>query len=482
MKKVNHMDHARVDFSRVKSIYFVGIGGVGMSATAGIAKQAGFEVRGSDATTVYAPAKDVLEQYGIPFTIGYDAANIAAIPADIYVLSAGEDLNNPEVKYIVEHDLPFISFPELLYELSKDNLRVVVAGTHGKSTTAGLLGTLLKHIDNSSFMVGAVLQDLDTNFSSGDGHYFVFEGDEYKSTFDDPTPKFQYYRPDILILNNVEFDHPDAFNNIEEILQEFRELINGMPADGLLIYNADDSYATQLAYQTNIANFAYSLEHVADFTATDIFFGPDKTTFTVRDTKNEEYDKQEQYQITLPGKINVYNALACVATLRALGFSPELFRTQLAEYTGVKRRFESVGEINGVTIIDDYAHHPTAVRETLEAARARYSSKRIWAVFEPHTFSRTKATLPELVKSFEAADKVLIAEIYPARENAQNATITGTDVVKAVSAEHANVRLVKDKLDALQILKTELGADDLVIIMAVGSFNRLAYDLKAALE
>jgi UDP-N-acetylmuramate--L-alanine ligase len=475
------MDNVIINFSEVKTIYFVGIGGIGMSATAGIAKQAGYEVIGSDATTIYSPAKDVLDDYGITYLIGYSASHVVENPADVYVLSAGEDLNNPEVAYILDNKLPYISFSELLYELSKDKLRVVVAGTHGKSTTAGLLGTLVSHLDESSFMVGAVLQGSGTNFHTGDGHYFVFEGDEYKSTFDDPTPKFQYYRPDILILNNIEFDHPDAFNSIEEILEEFKQLINAMPDDGLLIYNGDDAYATQLAYQANIASFSYSLEHAADFHATDIFYGPQGTTFTVRDMKHEDNDKPEQYRIELPGKMNVYNALACIATLRSLGFAQELFNEVLSEYRGVKRRFEFVSEENGVCIIDDYAHHPTAVRETLEAARSRYSSKRIWAVFEPHTFSRTKATLPQLVDSFGAADKVLIADIYPARENAATATITGNEVVKAVSAKHSDVRLVHDKLEALAILKAEVGIGDVVIVMAVGSFNKLAYDLKNAL-
>ncbi len=470
-----------MNLSEIHNIYFVGIGGIAMSAVAGIARDEGFTVRGSDAKTVYAPAKDVLDKYDIEYTVGYDAQHIIDAHADLYVLSAGEDLNNPEVKYIVDNELPYVSFCELLYELSKDKLRIVVAGTHGKSTTAGLLGSVLESLDDSSFMVGAVLQDAETNFHKGDGHYFVFEGDEYKALFDDPTPKFQYYRPDIVILNNIEFDHPDLFSSVEEILEEFKLMINAMPADGLLIYNADDAYATQLAYQTNVASFGYSLNEISHYTASNIFFGPEETTFEVRDMTNENHEKLEHYATSLPGKINIYNALACIATLRALGFARELISEPLAEYRGVKRRFELVGQKNGVIVIDDYAHHPTAVRETLNAARARYSDKRIWAVFEPHTFSRTEATLPELVKSFEAADKVLVAEVYPAREHATDTTIKGTTVVKAIQKNHTDARLVTDKAAALEILKSEVIEGDVVIIMAVGSFNKLAYELIEAL-
>ena len=170
-------------------IYFVGIGGIAMSAAAGIAKQLGYEVSGSDSTEVYSPSKDVLDREKIPFEVGYRAERVEQSKADLYVLSAGEGLQNPEVKYIVDHGLRHCSFAELLTELTKDSLRIVVAGTHGKSTTTGLVGHLLKNLDDSSFVTGGVLQNYGSNFHWGDGHYIVFEGDEYKSEFDDPTPK-----------------------------------------------------------------------------------------------------------------------------------------------------------------------------------------------------------------------------------------------------------------------------------------------------
>ena len=470
------------DLEQVQSIYFIGIGGIGMSAAAGLASKQGFKVAGSDAKTVYSPAKDVLDEFEIDYHIGYDEEHIKDNPADLYIFSAGETLENPEVKYVIDQGLTYASFPELLYELSKDKLRIVVAGTHGKSTTAGLLGTLLKELDDSSFMVGAVLQGSETNFHSGSGNYFVFEGDEYKSSFEDPTPKFQYYRPDILIINNVEFDHPDVFSNIEEILDEFRQLIHAMPADGILIYNADDINAEKLAYDSNIAKFSYSMEELSDFTVSDIFYNIDGTSFVVKDEKNNLNNPAESYHTKLPGKINIYNALACIATLRALGFTPEQFKHILAEYGGVKRRFELIGEIAGVTIIDDYAHHPTAVRLTLDAARSRFSSKRIWAVFEPHTFSRTEATLDELSTSFTSADNVLLAEVYPAREHKTPESISGAKVIEAIKKHHKHARLVSSKEEALEILVNEVLPGDVVIIMAVGSFNKLAYDLKDKLS
>lgn len=493
-------------------LYFVGIGGIAMSACAGIAKSYGYEVSGSDSKEIYAPAKTVLEDQKITYAAGYDAENVKQAKADAFIISAGEGLSNPEVQYIRKNNLPNFSFPELLYQLSKDDLRIVVTGTHGKSTTAGLVGHIAKNLDNSSFMVGAVLQNYQRNFHRGNGHYFIFEGDEYKSLFDDPTPKFHYYKPDILVLTNLEFDHPDIFENLEALEKEFSLLVEAMPEDGLIVYNADDAILPKLVHKSNVASVSFGIENEADFSAgggsafggkdPNIKYEKDFTTIEVINKFSESVSSKllgqtEQYKIQLPGKMNVYNALAAVATFRTLGFLQEQIALDLLSYQGVKRRFEVVGVKNGITLIDDYAHHPTAIRETLEAARLRYfsvqspisnlQSPKLWAVFEPHTFSRTKATLDDLAKSFNSADEVLISEIYPAREKAKDHNITSKDVVERIKFENSklkiknSVRNVANKSEALKILKDELKAGDIVIVMAVGDFNRLAYELKEAL-
>jgi UDP-N-acetylmuramate--L-alanine ligase len=470
----------------IKKIYFVGIAGIAMSAAASLAKEAGFEVAGSDATEVYPPSKQVLQKSDIITFKGYNQENIKALEADLYVISAGEDLNNPEVKYIIDNDLTRCGFAELLYELNKEKLRVVVAGTHGKSTTTGLLGHLFKNLDNSGFMAGGVLQNYETNFYSGNGHYFVFEGDEYKNMFDDPTPKFQYYQADILVLTNLEFDHPDMFENFEALEQEFRLLIEKLPEDGLIIYNADDATLTKLVHESSVSSASFGIDNEADFKAEQIQYGADFITIEImnkfsKSVSSKLLGQTEQYKIQLPGKINAYNALAGIALLRTLGFDQQQIALDLLSYKGIKRRFEIVGVKNGVTLVDDYAHHPTAVRETLEAARLKYPQAKIWAVFEPHTFSRTKATLADLAKSFDSANEVLISEIYPAREKVSEATIKSQEAVNAVKANQPSTRLVADKAEALKILKADLKPGDVVIVMAVGSFNRLAYELKEIL-
>jgi UDP-N-acetylmuramate--L-alanine ligase len=474
------------------TLYFVGIGGIAMSATANIAAVLGNKVSGSDSAAVYSPAKDVLDEHQIKYFTGYDARHILESSADLYILSAGENEQNPEVKEIIGKNLPRCGLAELLYEFSKNNLRMVIAGTHGKTTTTGLLGHLVKSLDDGSFMAGGVLQNYQSNFYKGNGHYFVLEGDEYREQFDDPTPKFQYYHPDILVLTNLEYDHPDQFASLDELEKEFSLLIEKMPEDGLIVYNADNAILARLVHQSNVASVGFGIDNETDFQAVDIDYAPDYTKIHIANKFSKDQiaallGQTEDYQIQLPGKINVYNALAAIATLRVLGFTRENLVLDLLSYQGIKRRFEVVGVKNGITIVDDYAHHPTAVRETLDAARLKYPKSKLWAVFEPHTFSRTKATIDDLARSFDAADEVLISDIYPARESAKDASITSEEVVQAVKGQLSNVkgttnvRLVHNKQQALSILKSELKPGDVVVIMAVGSFNRLAYELKKVL-
>lgn len=475
-----------LDLTDKHNLYFIGIGGVGMSAAAGLCKAAGFTVSGSDSRELYSPAREVLSEANIPYRTGYDAAALSAERHDLYVISAGEDHSNPEVASVYGRNLPHCSFAELLGTVFEDRLRIVVAGTHGKSTTTGWLGHVLSNVDGSSFMAGGVLRQYGRNFSWGPGHYAVFEGDEYKSEFDDPTPKFHYYRPDILVLTNLEYDHPDLFSSFEELEAEFDQLVAGLPEDGLLVYSADDAALAKLAHRSHAATVSFGIEPGADFQISDISHTENYTSFEVKNRFSKDLAGQllgltESYRIQLPGKMNVRNAGAVVATLRALGFSYEQVSLDLLSYQGIKRRFEVVGTQKGRVLVDDYAHHPTAISETLRAARQRYGSRKIWAVFEPHTFSRTKATLGALAVSFGDADRVLISTIYPAREKQKDASITSEEVVEAISQHHPDVRLVHSKEEALGLLRAESQEGDVIITMAVGSFNRLAYELLAKL-
>lgn len=463
-----------INLENVKKIYFIGIGGIGMSAAAGIAQERGFEVSGSDSHEIYEPAVSVLRSHHIPYHVEYDAEHVKEAGADLYVASSGEDLNNPEIKFLRDQDIPIISFSELLYEIAKQELRIVVAGTHGKSTTAGLLGTTLALIDDSSFMTGGVLSGTESNFHQGNGHYFVFEGDEYRALYDDPTPKFQQYHADILVLTNLEYDHPDMFASFDDLKGEFKTLIESMPQDGLIVYNADNISLVSLMHESNVGQISFALQEPAEFVAQKIQYDGEGASFEVVWTKQGAEPIMENYRTNLLGEMNVYNALSVIATLRPLGFSKEQVQTGLDNYHGIKRRLELIGKKNDIAVYDDYAHHPTEIKATLAAARTRYPNQRIWAIFEPHTFSRTQTVLPDLAESFSDADQVLISEIYSARERASQATISGEKVVAEINNHHNSVQFVKDKDAALNIIQSQVKPGDVIIVMSVGSFNTLA--------
>ncbi len=429
-----------IDIKKIKKIYFVGIGGIGMSAAAGIAAAQGFEVSGSDSKDIYDPSKSVLDKAGIKYFIGYDQGNFTG--ADLVVATAAEDFGNPEIAKASALAVPVIGYPELLAELAAQKKQIVVVGTHGKGTTSGLIGYALKNLEDSGFFIGAVLTDLNTNFYWGRGPNFVIEGDEYKSEANNLTAKFMYYDPDILLINNIEFDHPDIYAGISEFKKPFADLVRKLKPNATVVYNQDDSNAVEIA---------------------NLFAGK-KIGFTARPDP----------EFKLPGLAYAYDYSGALCVLQQLGYEYDQLKKIVSQYSGVKRRYEIVYD-RDITIIDDYAHHPTAVKQTLEATREKYPKRRIVCFFEPHTYSRTKATLKQLAASFGSADLVYIAEVYPAREIKGNNSITGMDVVSEIAENGQHAVYVADKQDALAKYIAQAG--DVVIVMAVGSFNTLVYDL-----
>jgi UDP-N-acetylmuramate--L-alanine ligase len=468
----------------MKRIYFVGIGGVGMSAVAGLAAAREWNVRGSDVSEVYEPALGVLARYQIAWTAGYAEENIqgcfdGANP-DIVVASAAITESNPEIAYAKAHNIPVIPFPEALNEISEGLRQIVITGTHGKSTTSGLVGHALKALHDSSFMVGAVLTDYSSNFYAGSGTDIVIEGDEYFASDTDRRPKFMLYNPDVLLVNNIEFDHPDAFASIDEVLAAFAARIQAMPEGSVIVYNADDAFVQQVITGASVRTIGFGFQ-TGDIQAQKpqlLESGMFEIAVTLPD------GKQLSIQSLFPGMSYAYDFLAGFAAVLAAypHTDPELLQEVFAHYHGVKRRFEVIShDPRGPVIIDDYAHHPTAVRQTLEAARMKYPDRRIVCFFEPHTYSRTKETLPQLANAFDAADVAYIAEIYPAREQRLPSSITGREVVAKVQKHSPHVQYIANKQDALDAYLKITEPNDVVLVMAVGAFNRLAYELKDAL-
>lgn len=471
-----------LDLSKIQKIYFLGIGGIAMSSSAGIAKSKNFEVLGSD-EKIYEPSLSVLKESNINFFEKFDVQNIKNSQADLFIISAGIDRENPEYKYIIENELSHCSFAEFMGALAQDNIRIVVTGTHGKTTTSGLIGTLLSDIDDSSYLIGGVLQGTNRNYKLGDGHYFVFEGDEYKNLPDDPTPKFHFYKADILVLTNLEYDHPDLFSSFDELKEEYELLLANLPPDGIVVYNGDDVELEKLIFQANRHAFSFGQSSGVNVRIISAETSVSGTTLNVV-VKFSDKELKERYETKLFGAMNVLNALACITLLRSLGFTSELVAKYLTTFPGIKRRFELLGKKSGIDIIDDYAHHPTAVKETLKAARVRYPGHRIWAIFEPHTFSRTEALKTEMLGAFEDSDFALIAPIYAAREiNTKSNSKQNHELVNEINSRNDslginnNIRAIDSKQEALEIIKNEARENDVIIVMAVGDFNLLGSEI-----
>lgn len=473
----------KVNFSNFKQIYFVGIGGVGMSAAAIIAKAKGLVVGGSDSGRIYPPTSTILQKARIKHFIGYRQGNLRQFiknkKAVLVVVGGGEsDSNNPEVRMATRLKLPIISFPQLIGELTKDRLNIVVAGAHGKTTTAAMLGWTLQSLGfKPSVWVGGEMKNFSSNTKISSGNYFVMEGDEYKAAYWDNTPKFLYYHPQILILHNLEVDHFDVYKNLAELVVQVKKLVRLVPRHGLILANGDDQNIRTICQFATAPVIYYGLKKNNHFHPRRLGLKNGQSTFTLF-AKNRAL---ADLVMPLAGLHNIFNCLPSIILAKEFGSSYQQIGLALKKFKGITRRLEVKGKKRGVIVIDDYAHNPTKVKAALAAVRLQYPLKRIWAVFEPHTYTRTKNTLAALSQSFGNADHVVLSEIYPAREQHLKQLINGRRVLDEVAKYHPYVDLVKNKAEALGYLLKNLRAGDVVVVMSVGSFNKLATELLSKL-
>lgn len=446
-----------------------------MSAVAAVAKRRGFIVTGSDAETIYPPSSNVLEQNGIKYFSGYDKNNIGN--PDLVVISAGETPEkNPEVAEVLNRNIAHASFAELLFGLFAEYRRIVVAGTHGKTTTSSLIAYGLKAASKPvNFVIGGYVQDFRTNFKLNNSNIVLFEGDEYYSSFSDRKPKFLHYHPEILVLTNIDMDHFDYYKDLEDLMDKFRKLVKTVPPNGVIIACHDDKNLKTLLKNSDRKVIWYGLKGTGlDWKAQKVEQKDNSVFFQA-----VNYHRKEKFNVesSLPGKHNVLNMLASIAVMDCFECDLDNSLKRFTEFKGPSRRFELKGTAGGVTVIDDYAHHPTAVKATLQAARAKFPSQKIWAVFEPHTFSRTKATISELAGAFTEADEVIVPDIYPAREKASEFKITTRDLVDEIRKNHQNVSYIPSRVKVLEHLISNCKKGDIVVIMAVGDFNQIALEL-----
>ncbi|GAB4434365.1 MAG: UDP-N-acetylmuramate--L-alanine ligase [Anaerolineae bacterium] len=443
---------------RVRHIHFVGIGGAGLSAIARVVLERGHVVSGSDLNP--GPVTEALARDGATIYRGHKA--VYARGADAVVRSSAVRDDNPEVAEARSRGVPVFRRADFLPLLLADRVNVAVAGTHGKTTTTGMIAHILEAAGLApGFIVGGEVHNLGTNARAGQGAMFVIEADEYDNMF-------LGTRPQVAVITNIEHDHPDMFADRGAVVAAFAGFVLRLPENGLLVACGDDLGARALGNVWRAAGrrtLFYGLEHHnLDWRATGL--GPNNAGGT--DFVVERWGRAlGSVRLTAPGRHNVLNALAALAAADYFGVLFEEAEAALHAFVGVGRRFEVRGQRAGVTVIDDYAHHPTAIRATLAAARARYPDRTLWAVWQPHTYTRTRTLLDDFAQAFGDADRVLVTDIYAAREQ-DTLGLTGADVAGRVAAHHPWVRHVAALSAVVDKLAADTTAGDVVVVMSAG--------------
>jgi UDP-N-acetylmuramate: L-alanyl-gamma-D-glutamyl-meso-diaminopimelate ligase len=462
-------------------VHLIGVCGTGMATLAAMLKQKGFDVRGSD-QDMYPPMSDFLASERVVTFVGYDAAHITS-DLDLVVVGNAISRGNVELEEVLNRKIRYCSLPEAIREYFLWASRsIVIAGTHGKTTTTSLTGWLLTHGGaDPTILVGGVARNLGPEGSSyriGQGRDFVIEGDEYDSAFFDKTAKFLKYLPDIAVVGNVEFDHADIYADVDAVTLAFRRLVNLVPARGLLVLGADSPIALALkdAARSRVVTFGSGAS--ADWQAHDIESSGTVTKFHVR----RHGSPFGTFEVPLIGAHNVRNAVAAIAVAVDVGISRERIVEGLRTFAGVRRRLEVVGTSAGVTVYDDFAHHPTAVAETLGGLRAAQPSARIWAVFEPRSASSCRRVFQDdFANAFAAADEIVLAPVF--RSTLPEAErLSVPKLVRDLKERGKAAREASSIDDIVETIAREHRSGDLVVVMSNGGFGGIHRKLLQALS
>lgn len=453
----------------MERVHFIGIGGSGLSALARLLLEMGYAVSGSD--RVETPILHELAALGASIFIGHRAENV--VGADRVVRSAAIPEDNPEVRAAREANLPVLKRADLLAELMTGRMGIAVAGTHGKTTTTAMISWVLYALQlDPTFVVGSTLTNLGVNARAGLGDFFVIEADEYDRMF-------LGLKPQVEVVTNVEHDHPDCYPTPEDYLQAFREFVHLLPPDGRLVACAEDAGGRALLEEAErLGHYvaAYGLRPMTEDERLEmdafvtIYHPNPKGGYTFTATV---FGTSVTVELQVPGKHNIYNALATLATAAFLGVPLDQAAWALGEFQGTGRRFEIRGEADGVLVVDDYAHHPTEISATLAAARARYPGRKIWAVWQPHTYSRTQTLFSAFTNAFADADEVIVTEVYAAREPEQD--FSARQVVEAM--RHPSAHFFSTLNEAREYLLTHLVPGDVLLVLSAGDADRLSREV-----
>ena len=461
-------------------VHLIGVGGTAMATLAALLKHGGNDVSGSD-EHVYPPMSDFLAAEGITVLEGYRLEHVAGA-LDLVVVGNAISRGNAELEAVLDRNLRYTSLPEAIRDhWLWDAHSVVIAGTHGKTTTTSMTGWLLTAAGaDPTVLVGGIARNFGAGGASyrvGRGKAFVIEGDEYDSAYFDKTAKFLKYLPDIAVVNNIEFDHADIYANIEEVRLAFKRLVNLVPRHGLTLLGIDSPDAAALAPLARSRVQTFGLAESADWRAVEISSGADTSFTVVHGQRNHG-----RFRMAMLGEHNVRNALAAIAVGVDLGLGMDALRDGLAAFAGVKRRLEVVGEERGVVVYDDFAHHPTAVEETLKALRRSVGDRKIWAIFEPRSASSCRRVFQDdSARAFAGADEVVLASIFrsslPLEERLSEAQLVADLHTRGVAARH-----LPTVAAIVETVAAEARDGDVIVVMSNGGFGGIHGQLLGALQ
>ena len=463
----------------VRRIHLVGVAGTGMGSFAGMLKAAGYEVTGSD-TNVYPPMSDMLAAWGIDVMTPYAADNLDRAKPDLVIIGNVIRRENPEATAVRERRIPQMSFPAAFGSLILAGKHsVVVVGTHGKTTTSALMAHVLVAAGtDATFLVGGVTLNYDGNFRYSAGRYVVVEGDEYDTAYFDKGPKFLHYRAKTAILTSIEFDHADIYRDMPHYESAYEKFAATLPTDGTLAVCASYPNAVAIARRANRARvLTYGFD--GDYAASDISFDVEGAHFTIQ----EPDGSAPRFLLPMAGRHNVENAVGVYAAARSLGLTSVQIAEGFASFRGVKRRQEPRGEPNGILVIDDFAHHPTAVRETIHAIRLRYPDRRLWAVFEPRSnTSRRNIHQKEYAESFDGAERVSLKVPEPHDKVPANEQLDVPMIAESLRGHGIEADFSSDVGDLVRRVGSEAKRGDVVLVMSNGAFGGLIPSLLTELE
>jgi UDP-N-acetylmuramate: L-alanyl-gamma-D-glutamyl-meso-diaminopimelate ligase len=455
------------------NFHFLGICGTAMGSVASALRERGFTVTGSD-ENIYPPMSTFLESKGIALHQGYRAENIPD-EAEIIVIGNAIVRGNPEVEAVLNRKLYYVSLPEVLKQFFlRGRHNLVVTGTHGKTTTTALLAWIMTVAElEPNYVIGGIPRNLGQGARFNESKYFVIEGDEYDSAFFDKRSKFIHYLPELLIVNNIEFDHADIFRDLDEIKLSFRRLLNLVPQNGMVLLNGDDPSCVEVARDclAQILEIGFSPNCAQQIR--EVVYSSDGSRFRLGN---------DEFEVPLIGEFNVRNAAMAISAARFYGVSLDKIREALARFQGIARRQEVRGEAGGIKVIDDFGHHPTAIRETLKALRHRYPGCRLWAIFEPRSNTTRRAVFQQdLPDALKLADGVLLSQVARLDQIPEDDRLNPEAVVEAIAQSGRPAFYEPDVAHILERLVPLLKAEDVVVIFSNGGFDGIHGKLLARL-